>query len=129
MGKAGGPVAPNDERDSGKEHRKLTAHLSFSARDPNTKSLPASETAVAPEPVAAVSFLQGSRWFAPLDATPSLHSCPRGQARSCLHWGGGGNIGRSRVCATRLHRMGAWTATRQRAESVVRSSQGLFCGH
>src|SRR5260370_7967006 len=74
MGKAGGPVAPNDERDSGKEHRKLTAHLSFSARHPNTKSLPASETAVAPEPAAAVSFLQGSRWFAPLDATPSLHS-------------------------------------------------------
>jgi hypothetical protein len=102
--------------------------LSFSARHPNTKSLPASETAVASEPV-AVSFLQGSRWFAPLDATPSLHSCPRGQARSCLHWRGGGNIGRLRGISTRLHRVGAWTSTRQRADSVVRSSQGLFCGH
>ena len=102
--------------------------LSFSARHPNTKSLPASETAVASEPV-AVSFLQGSRWFAPLDATPSLHSCPRGQARSGLHWRGGGNIGRSRGISARLHRVGAWTSTRQRADSVVRPSQGLFCGH
>src|SRR5260370_17908364 len=103
MGKAGGPVAPNDERDSGKEHRKLTAHLSFSARHPNTKSLPASETAVAPEPVAAVSFLQGSRWFAPLDATPSLHSCPRGQARSCLHCRGEGTLGQCTALSTTLH--------------------------
>jgi hypothetical protein len=81
----------------GQDSRRNPRHRfisSPSARHPNKKELPACGKADASEPLAAVSIPQESRWFAPLDATVSLHSCPRGQASSGQHWRGAGNIGR-----------------------------------
>jgi hypothetical protein len=95
------------------------------------KALPACETAAASEPVAAVSFPQGSRWFAPLDATASLRSYPRGQARWGQDWRGAGNIGRWCGASTMGQVAEAWTLTavlgRWPADRLGRSSQGLSC--
>src|SRR6516164_822313 len=76
----GQSVNPGNEP---KNPAQLSVHIARSviSRHPSRSALRAYETAAASGAMAAVSWRQASRLSAPLGATVSLRSYPRGQAR------------------------------------------------
>src|SRR5215831_2132834 len=90
----------------------------------------ACEATAGPWSVAAVSERQESKLFAPLDATVSLRTCPRGQTSSGQDWKGAGIVGRWLGTLSLVRAVGAWMLIailgRRPAARVVRSSPA-FC--
>src|SRR5215831_4092767 len=101
--------------------------------DPRRRVRPGGAIAAALQAAAAASP-RGSKSFAPLGATVSHRSCPRGQAGSGQDWKGPRSTGRGCGTSTMVRAAGAQTLTVVRghwpADRATRcSSEGLCHGH